>query len=61
MSKPATAKLTSEERCRKAFDSRIWTTPVIGLPNDMIREILYHGWQACWRYLEARVTEFVGS
>jgi hypothetical protein len=53
--------LTSEERCRKAFEEVEMSRPEI---NSLDSESLVWyrmGWKACWRYLESRVTEFVTS
>ncbi len=60
MSKNGTAKLTSEERCRKAFEE--WfakgdspVTPIMG----GYYERMFIAWAAAWHYLESRVTEFI--
>lgn len=57
-------ELTSEERCLAAFekwwphnDEDMAVVDQIGQLNhdDWARL----GWQACWRYLESRITEFI--
>ncbi len=66
MAKTATAKLTSEERCRKAFDKwyvggiRDWYA--IAFPEidaDLRDAAAWVAWTQCWQYLESRVTEFI--
>jgi hypothetical protein len=57
MSKVATAKLTSEERCRKAF-VRIFSLPAEE-PTVTPAGAFWTGWRECWQYLESRVEEFI--
>lgn len=68
MGRNAAAKLTSEERCRKAFDR--WYTGAIRdwyaiafpeIESDLIDAAAWVAWTACWKDLESRVEEFVKS
>lgn len=70
MSKAATVKLTSEQRCQRAFDEwyyddiREWYESAAGdaRDNEDVRAAMaWVAWSHCWRYLESRVTEFVQS
>lgn len=61
MPKTAKHKLSSEQRCEKAFLE--WfvrsgpVTPIAGPYYDWQR----NAWNAAWKYLESRVSEFVQS
>jgi len=60
MPKTAQRKLTSEERCRKEFLTRFG--PDTAWKEEPAKWAgLVIGWQACWRYLESRVAEYVQS
>lgn len=74
MARQATAKLTSEERCRKAFEAWYDSLGIEAAdPRDPEPNILDEdwggtknsmrwGWQACWQYLQTTVTkEFIES
>lgn len=63
--RPRRTSLTSEERCRKAFeqwypkrhqgeDGLYYDDGGIGLEH-----VAWNSWQAAWKYLESRVTEFI--
>lgn len=58
MAKTAERKLTSEERCKKAFEEYFVATAKTEGP---IKNALWLGWREAWKYLEARVEEFVKS
>ena len=63
MGRNATAKLTSEERCRKAF-AEWYLTPGVKPPEQIGQMgdhalLQFNAWQAAWEYLESRVTEFI--
>ena len=71
MARTVTAKLTSEERCRKAFgewyareryeavQARSEGTPILVELNQLVA---FDAWQACWQYLQTTVTkEFIES
>jgi hypothetical protein len=57
--KTAQRKLTSEERCRKAFEEQFPVVHANRYHPDT--DGIWQGWVACWKYLEQRVTEFVES
>ena len=58
MGKTATRKLTSEERCRKAFENRFGAEPELE-PDADYWALNFEGWAAAWKYLESCVTEFI--
>ena len=60
MAKTAERNLSSEERCRKAFEERWGPRPV---DEPSYQAWVYHleGWGSAWRYLESRVEEYVKS
>jgi hypothetical protein len=57
MAKTVTAKLTSEERCRRAFE-RTFSLPA-DEPTITPAGAFWVGWRECWKYLESRVEEFI--
>ena len=65
MSRSVTAKLTSEERCHRAYAQWFMEQPPILLgaedtfDYDSYERGARNAWQACWRYLESRVSEFI--
>jgi hypothetical protein len=66
MARTAQRKLTSEQRCQKVFDEwlkqTIWADTSMNWPfgaNTEAELVLRNCWQACWKYLESRVTEFI--
>lgn len=62
MPKQATAKLTSEERCRKAFE-RVVVSQMPGYDETWPADLAWWmGWKHCWNYLQTTVTkEFIES
>lgn len=49
---------SSEERCRKAFEEWMGGT-VFTEADPLTREFMRRTWNACWKYLESRVTDFI--
>jgi hypothetical protein len=60
LGRTATAKLTSEERCRKAFETETGYVPPVPIhkEGEFVAGVWYD-WFLAWRYLESRVTEFI--
>lgn len=63
MPRTAERKLSSEERCRKAWEA--WWYPN-NPPSFRDKEfeaamISFNAWRAAWDYLESRVEEYVQS
>jgi hypothetical protein len=58
MGKTTTAKLTSEERCRKAFEKLFPLPEATWAPET---RAMWLGWEACWRYCESRIAEYIAS
>lgn len=58
MGRGAAAKLTSEERCRKAFAALFGLDPSEASDGHSAFEIgLWQGWRGCWRYLQEHVAK----
>lgn len=57
MAKAAAAKLTSEERCLKAW--RIWVEPLKPHLSKGEHDYMEWAWNACWRHLQGHVAEFI--
>jgi hypothetical protein len=61
MGRTAELKLTSEERCRKAFEAWIGGSYLeqIARNPQTDRHHAWMGWNACWRYLQEHVKEYI--
>ncbi len=60
MGRQAEAKLTSEERRERAFQKFLAEA---GIREDAVYELSYlrQGWDACWRYLQEHLAEYIAS
>jgi len=58
MGRQAEAKLTSEERCEKAFKEQFNTDPE---DEEFAWDAVWLGWRTCWRYLQEHLAEYVAS
>jgi hypothetical protein len=64
MPKTAARKLTSEERCWKAFDAWEKTIKAANSThgwNVRDSEIALFSWDACWKYLQSNLKEYIES